>query len=324
MDVLHGFNSRETFLGVPHAELTDLTNRKPDIAILGAPFDWGTMFRPGARFGPREIRRQSNVSANPAEYYALSLRVRPLVDLDVVDVGDAPVIPGYMEDSLDAIRDTVQAVAAAGAIPVILGGDHTIALPDMTAVANVRGQGSFGVVHFDSHADTAEHYHGRLYSHGTPMRRLIESGAVRPERFVQVGLRGYWPDEETFAWMERQGMRSIFMHDVMRMGVDAAIDEAVRVASEGTSGIFISFDIDVVDPGEAPGTGTPESGGMLPREALHAVRRLALENDIVGMEVVEVLPGEDHADVTSLLASRVILEVLAGMVVRRRGAEPGG
>src|SRR3990172_5321446 len=115
MDVLHGFNSRETFLGVPHAELSELGSRKPDVAILGAPFDWGTMFRPGARFGPREIRRQSNVSANPAEYYALSLKVRPLVDIDVVDSGDAPVIPGYMEDSLDAIRQTVQTVPQARA-----------------------------------------------------------------------------------------------------------------------------------------------------------------------------------------------------------------
>ena len=319
MNAIHGFNARETFLGVPYVPLEDLAARKPGVAIVGAPFDWGTMFRPGARFGPREIRRQSNVSANPAEYYALTFKVKPLVDIDVVDSGDAPVIPGYMEDSLDAIRQTVQTVAESGALPIILGGDHTIALPDITAIANVRGKGSFGVVHFDSHADTAPDYHGRLYSHGTPMRRLIESGAVRPERFVQLGLRGYWPDEATFDWMARQGMRSIFMHDIMRMGLDAALDEAVRIASDGTNGLFISFDIDVVDPGDAPGTGTPESGGMLPREALHAIRRLALENDLVGMEVVEVLPAEDHADVTSLLASRVILEALGATVVRRSG-----
>ena len=318
MEIVNSFSSRETFLGVPREAIGGLGERRPEIAIVGAPFDWGTSYRPGARFGPREIRRACYNPAIPSEYYALSLKSLPLADLSVVDVGDVGVIPGYIEDSLNAIAGAVQAIAAAGTVPIILGGDHTIAFPDMTGIARVRGAGSFGVVHFDAHADTGEDFWGYPHSHGTPMRRLIESGAVRGDRFVQVGLRGYWPDAKTFAWMEQQGIRSIFMHEVEEMGLNAAIDEAVRLAGSGTDGIFLSIDIDVVDPGSAPGTGTPEPGGMLPRELLRAVRRLALEQKIVGVEVVEVAPAYDHADVTSLLASRTVLEILAAMAVRKR------
>lgn len=321
---LWGFSSRETFLGVPKVGFNDLGEHRPDVVILGAPFDWGTSYRPGARFGPREIRRACYNPPYPEEYYALSLKNRPLTDLKVVDAGDAPVITGQMEESLDAIRDAVQVVAGAGAVPIILGGDHTIALPDMTAIARVRGDGSFGVVHFDAHADTGESNWGYPYSHGTPMRRLIESGAVPGDRFVQMGLRGYWPDDATFEWMASKGMHSIFQHEIDEMGLRAATDQAIALAGrDGSRGIFLSVDIDVVDPGHAPGTGTPEPCGMLPRELVSTVRRLALENEIVGMEVVEVAPAYDHADVTSLLASRVVLEVLAGMAARRKRLAAG-
>ncbi len=321
MEIMHGFTSRETFLGVPRVKLPELDQSKPDVVILGAPFDWGASYRPGARFGPAEIRRACYNPPYPDQYYALSLKNRPLVDLNVVDAGDAPVIVGQIDVSLDGIRDAVQTIAAAGAVPIILGGDHTIALPDMTGIARVRGNGSFGVVHFDAHADTGESNWGYPYSHGTPMRRLIESGAVPGDRFVQMGLRGYWPGEKTFEWMHDRGMRSIFQHEIDEMGLKTATDEAVRLAGRnGSRGIFLSVDIDVVDPGHAPGTGTPEPCGMLPRELVSTVRRLALENDIVGMEIVEVAPPYDHADVTSLLASRVVLEVLAAMAARRTRA----
>jgi agmatinase len=212
----------------------------------------------------------------------------------------------------------VERVARAGAIPVVLGGDHTVALPDASGVAAHVGQGRVSVVHFDAHADTADLQFGSLYGHGTPMRRLIESGAVRGDRFLQIGLRGYWPPPETLDWMAEQGMRSYEMAEITRRGLDACLDEAFAIATDDCDGVFLSVDVDVVDPGNAPGTGTPEPGGLSPRQLLDAVRRVATDLPLAGMDVVEVSPPYDHAEITASLAGRVVLEALSGVAWRRR------
>jgi agmatinase len=176
------------------------------------------------------------------------------------------------------------------------------------------------VVHFDAHADTGDTQSGSLYGHGTPMRRLIESGAARGDRFLQIGLRGYWPEPETLDWMAAQRMRSYEMSEVVARGLDECLTEAFVIAMDDCEGVFLSVDVDVVDPGMAPGTGTPEPGGLTGRQLLDAVRRIACELPVLGMDVVEVSPPYDHAEVTAFLANRVVLEVLAGIAWRRRVA----
>jgi agmatinase len=202
-------------------------------------------------------------------------------------------------------------------VPVVIGGDHSITWPAATAVAEHHGFGNVGVVHFDAHADTAHSIDGNLASHGTPMRRLIESGAVPGRNFVQVGLRGYWPPAEVFDWMREQGMRWHLMQELWERGAAAVISDAVAEALDGADALYLSVDIDVLDPGFAPGTGTPEPGGMSPADLLRAVREIAVRTNLVALDVVEVAPPYDWADLTVNNAHRVVLEVLAGLAWKR-------
>lgn len=307
-----------TFLGVPAADLADPSSFAGARAvILGAPFDGGTTHRPGARFGPQAIRLTDYLPHDGSRPH-LALGVDPLVELGVVDVGDVEMPPGETEKSLDRLAAAVEQVARTGAVPIVLGGDHTIALPDVTGVARHVGWGRVSVLHFDAHADTGNTQFGSLYGHGTPMRRLIESGATRGDRFVQIGLRGYWPGPETLAWMADQHMRSYEMTEVVERGLDECLTEAFTLALDECDGVFLSVDVDVVDPGLAPGTGTPEPGGLSGRQLLDAVRRIAMELPLAGVDVVEVSPPYDHAEVTAYLANRVVLEVLSGVAWRLR------
>jgi agmatinase len=230
------------------------------------------------------------------------------------------MLPGDTERSIAALEEAVTRIAASGAIPIVLGGDHTIALPDATGVARHVGWGRVSVVHFDAHADTADTQFGALLGHGTPMRRLIESGAVRGDRFLQIGLRGYWPEPETLAWMAEQGMRSYEMSELVARGLDTCLTEAFAIATDECDAVFLSVDVDVVDPGSAPATGTPEPGGLSPRELLDAVRRVAMELPVGGVDIVELSPPFDHAEVTAYLANRIALEVLSGIAWRRAQA----
>ncbi len=308
------FGARGSFCGVPQAA-ADSTGDAAAV-IVGAPFDWGATHRPGARFGPAAIRDVDPLHRDGRRPH-LDAGIDPLTDLGVVDIGDIAVVPGYVDESLTRIRDTVSAIARTGAIPIVLGGDHTTTFANAGGVADVVGHGDVALVHFDAHADTAESHYGQLHGHGTPMRRLIESGAVPGHRFVQIGLRGYWPPPDIVAWMQEQQMRSFTMGDITRRGLDAVVDEAVRHAADGAAGVFVSVDIDVVDPGSAPGTGFPEPGGLTPRQLLDVLRRLGRELQVVGADVVEVAPAYDSADVTALLANRAVLELLTGIAERR-------
>lgn len=315
------FGPDVTFLGVGRCDLADEeTYAGADVVIVGAPFDSGTSYRSGARFGPMAIRT-TDYLPHDGSRPSLALGVDPLRDLRVRDAGDVEMPPGYSERSLHALEDAVAAVATSGAVPVILGGDHSIALPDVTGVARHLGFGRVSVLHFDAHADTGDVAFGTLYGHGQPMRRLVESGAVRGSRFVQVGLRGYWPSPEVFAWMRDQGFRWYEMSEVVARGLDACLDEAFTLATDDVDGVFVSVDVDAVDPGMAPGTGTPEPGGITARQLLDAVRRIGLELPVAGVDVVEVAPSYDHADVTAALAGRVVLEALSGMAKRRADAQ---
>jgi len=312
------YGADATFLGVPAADLDVRASWDEAAAvIIGAPFDGGTSHRAGCRFGPLAIRTTDYLPHDGMRPH-LALGVDPLVELGVVDVGDVEMPPGDIERSIRLLEEAVAMVASTGTIPVILGGDHTIALPDVTGVARHVGFGNVSVLHFDAHADTGDTQLGSLYGHGTPMRRLIESGACRGDRFFQIGLRGYWPEPETLAWMADQQMRSFEMTEVTQRGLDAVLDEAFALAMDDCDAVFVSVDVDVVDPGAAPGTGTPEPGGLSARQLLDAVRRIGMELPVIGLDVVEVSPPYDTAEITAYLANRIVLEALAGIAWRRR------
>ena len=307
-----------TFLGVPRCDLTEPASfAGADVVIVGAPFDGGTSHRPGTRFGPGAIRATDYLGHDGSRPH-LALGVDALRDLRVLDAGDVEMFSGDVERSLAALEEAVATVAASGAVPVVLGGDHSIALADVQGVARHVGHGRVAVLHFDAHADTGDIEFGSLYGHGQPMRRLIEGGAARGDRFLQIGLRGYWPGPETLQWMADQGMRSYEMTEVVARGLTVCLDEASALAVDDCDGVFLSVDVDVCDPAHAPGTGTPEPGGITARELLDAVRRICRELPVVGVDIVEVSPPYDHADITAALANRVVLEALSGMAARRR------
>jgi len=312
-----------TFLGVDRCTWDEPeTYAGADVVIIGAPFDGGTSHRAGARFGPQHIR-QTDYLPHDGSRPSLAMRVDALRDLRVLDAGDVEMFSGDAAKSVAALQEAVYAVARTGAVPLILGGDHTIAWPDAAGVAQHVGQGRVSMIHFDAHADTGDMEFGSLIGHGQPMRRLIESGAVRGDRFLQIGLRGYWPPPETLDWMAAQGMRSYEMTEIGARGLDVCLAEAFGIAMDDCKGVFLSVDIDVCDPGHAPGTGTPEPGGLTARQLLDAVRRIGHELPLLGADVVEVAPPYDHAEITSFLANRVVLEVLTGMARRRRDARDG-
>jgi agmatinase len=313
-----------TFLGVDRCDWTEPeTYADADVVILGAPFDGGTSHRSGTRFGPQFIR-QTCYLPHDGSRPSLALRVDGLgADLKVYDAGDVELYSGDAERSVRDLQEAVYAVTRTGAIPLILGGDHTIAWPDAAGVAQHHGQGRISMIHFDAHADTGDIEFGSLVGHGQPMRRLIESGALRGDRFLQIGLRGYWPEPATLAWMAEQRMRSYEMTEIVARGLPECLTEAFGIATDDCDGVFLSVDIDVCDPGHAPGTGTPEPGGLTARELLDSVRRIAYELPIVGVDVVEVSPPYDHADITSFLANRVVLETLSGIARRRKDAADG-
>jgi agmatinase len=298
-----------TFSGVPYTQDAAYLEGV-DVAIVGAPMDDLVSDRPGTRFGPRAIRAASSPSGPELE-----TTVDAIAELRVVDFGDAPVLPADPIRSHAAIETTVAQVLAAGAIPVILGGDHSISEPEVRACAAAHGP--VGLVHFDTHTDTGAEVFGVDLSHGTIMRRLVEAGHVDPRRYAQIGLRGYWPGETEFTWQAERGITSFFIRDVRDLGIGEVVRRAVEVVGPGP--VFLTVDIDVLDPAFAPGTGTPEPGGMTTPELLWAVREVAAQLEVIGADVVEVIPtGVGSADITALAADRIIREILGGIALRRR------
>ena len=317
------FGPNYTFLGVPECDLGEpSTFENADIVIVGAPFDGGTSYRSGARFGPQALRAACYLEHDGSRP-SLAMRVDGLKDLSVVDAGDVELYSGDAARSCADLEVEIEKIAQSGAIPIVLGGDHTITWPDATGVARAHGWGKIAVIHFDAHADTGDITFGSLIGHGQPMRRLIESGAIRGDRFLQIGLRGYWPEPETLGWMAEQGMRSYEMTEIVTRGLADCLTEAFEIALSECDGIFLSVDIDVCDPGHAPGPGTPEPGGLSARELLDAVRRICYELPVVGMDIVEVSPPFDHADITALLGNRVVLEALSAIARRRKDQKYG-
>ncbi len=287
-----------------------------DVVVLGAPFDDGTSNRPGTRFGPRAIRAADDGGRHGRPH--MTLGFDPFEVASVVDYGDVEVTPADLLGSHRALERRLGEIAAAGAVPLVLGGDHSLSLPTLRVLAEHHGPEGYAVLHFDSHADTASELHGVRVSHGTPFRVAVEEGVMRGDRIVQVGLRGTWPGPEDFDWMRGEGFRWHTMHELLEHGVTTVVERAVAAVAQAAPRAYLTVDIDVLDPAFAPGTGTPEPGGLTTRELLWAVRHAALELDICAADVVEVCPPFDHADLTALAAERVALEILTGVAGKLR------
>ena len=284
-----------------------------DVAIAGAPYDGGTSYRPGARLGPREIRSQSSLIRT----WSYFLKIHPFERLNVVDYGDFDIPPIGIERAMEVIEAGAAAIHAAGATPLIVGGDHSISLPLLRAAA--KAHGPLALVQFDSHIDTWDDYFGGQYFHGSPFRRAIEEGLIRKDRFVQVGIRGPMYGEDEFDFHRAHGIRVVDIDGVKREGIDWTIDQ-MREVLDGP--VYLTFDIDSVDPAYAPGTGTPEVGGLTSHEAQRLVRGLAGLN-VVAADIVEVAPPYDGpGQITSLLAANLMFEMLCVMAVRKKSREP--
>jgi agmatinase len=286
-----------TFMRLPHVE----DPRGLDVAIVGVPFDGGTSYRPGARLGPREVRAQSSL-IRPYSYFQ---KVAPFDRLNVADAGDVDAPPVGIDKCYEAVTGRIGAIADAGARPIVIGGDHSISLPILRALA--KRSGPLALVQFDAHIDTWDEYFGGKYFHGTPFRRAIEEGLVDGKRFIQIGIRGPMYGEDDFDFHREHGITMIDIDQVKARGIAWTVEQMTRVA---TGPAYMTFDIDAVDPAFAPGTGTPEVGGLSSHEAQQLVRGLA-GLSLIGGDIVEVAPPFDGpGQITALLAANLMFEFL--------------
>jgi len=302
------FTGPTTFARLPFVR----TVEDVDVAIVGVPFDTGVTFRVGGRFGPNAVRAAS-VLLRP---YDPVLEVAPFEVLSCVDYGDLAIVPGFTERSYTAIEDAVTPIVEAGVIPLLVGGDHACTLPHLRAT---RSRGPVAVIDFDSHTDAWDRYFGEKYNHGTWMRRAIEEGLVDVGHSIEVGLRGSVYEAGDWTRLRTElGLEYLTTEDVFALGPEAV---AARIRERvGDRPAFISFDIDVVDPAFAPGTGTPEAGGPSAHDMLTIVRLLT-SIDFVGFDVVEVIPAYDPAGQTATLAAHLLYSML-GLVALRRTGQP--
>lgn len=281
---------------------------RADVAILGVPFDSGVSYRPGARFGPGHIRNSSKL----LRPYHPAQDVHPFGDQQVADAGDVAVNPFDLTEAVQQIDDAVTTVRADGASLLTLGGDHTIALPILRSL--YRDHGPIAVLHFDAHLDTWDTYFGAPYTHGTPFRRASEEGLLDLERCQHMGIRGPLYAASDLEDDAALGFQIVRADDYETDGVRGAVDRMRRRLGDGP--VYVSIDIDVLDPAHAPGTGTPEAGGLTSRELLHTLRGLTGLN-VVGADIVEVAPAYDHAEITGIAAAHVAYELLAVLAKNR-------
>lgn len=303
----------QPFAGIPTFMRQPATRdlAEVEVAVMGVPFDGGTSYRSGTRMGPRKIREASLMLWG----YNNVQRIAPLEWLDVVDYGDVDVVPVSIEATMDHITAEAKGVLDSGTTLITLGGDHSITLPLLRAHAAAFGP--LAVVHFDSHPDTWEsEFGGQLCSHGTPFRRAIEEGLIDTSAYIQVGIRGSTSGPEDLAEARQLGAQVLPIETVFELGIPQVIQTIQAMMGERR--VYVSLDIDAVDPAFAPGTGTPEVGGLTSFQMLQLVRGLRGLN-IVGFDLVEVNPAYDHGDVTSILAANLAFEFLSLLALQKRG-----
>jgi agmatinase len=304
------FSGGGQFMGAPFLEDMRLLGSQ-DVAIVGVPLDCGTTYRSGTRWGPQAIRRISLLGTG----YNPSMGVDLVESLNMVDAGDVNVIPANIEKSFDQIDKAVSYIHERAVFPVILGGDHSIGYPDIRGLAP-HIDGNIGIIHFDRHADISE-FSMDERMHGSPWFHATNIPNAPPTNLVQIGIGGWTQPRDWYSISRERQTTIMTMEDIDRFGIDRVAEYALDIAWKQAKCVFLSFDIDCLDPAFAPGTGTPEPGGFLPREVLSLLQLVSREG-LAGMEVVEVSPPYDVADITALLASRVIMNVLGTLVLNRK------
>lgn len=298
------FAGPSTFMRLPMVS----DPRETDIAIFGVPWDGGTTNRPGPRHGPRQVREMSSMIRR---FHPVT-RVSPFQLCRVADLGDSPTNPIDLLRALETIRTFARSIVEVGATPLAIGGDHLCSLPLLRAFAD---KAPLALIHFDAHLDMADTYFdGLKYTHGTPFRRAIEEGLIDPRRTVQIGIRGSTYDNDQEDWVVEQGVRIIRIEEVDELGIKGVLSEIHRVVGQFST--YLSFDVDSIDPAFAPGTGTPEFGGLLPREVNSLLRGLNSIN-LVGADVVEVSPPFDSSGGTAFVAANLAFEVLCLLAIAR-------
>jgi len=299
------FSGIQTFMRLPHVR----TTKDIDFAIIGVPSDAGASFRTGQREGPAAIRKVSAL----LRHHNPILKISPFEHISGVDYGDLPVVPGYIEEGFSRIEEGLLEIVKAGVMPILLGGDHAITLPELRAITKIHGP--VALVHFDAHSDTFEEYFGKPYNHGTPFSRAVEENLLLVDKSIQIGLRGSIYSENHLEIPKELGFEIITMEEVQRIGLEKLIQ---RINERlGDAKVFLSFDVDFVDPAFAPGTGTPEIGGVTSGEAMKIIRGLK-ELNFVGFDVVEVLPAKDPSEITALLAANVVYEFISIIALQKK------
>ncbi len=299
------FSGIKTFMRLPHLKTVD----DIDFAIIGVPSDAGASFRTGQREGPAAIRKVSALlrSHNP------ELGITPYDYISGIDYGDLSVVPGYIEEGYKRIEEELYPIVEAGVVPILLGGDHAITLPELRAV--VKKHGPVSLIHFDAHSDTVDKYFGKPYNHGTPFKRAIEENLLLADHSIQIGMRGSIYSDKHLEIPKELGFEVITTTEIREIGLEALIQNIRERV--GDSKVFVTFDVDFVDPAYAPGTGTPEVGGFTSGEALEIIRGLKGMN-FIGFDVVEVLPALDPSEITALLASNVVFEFISFIALNKR------
>jgi len=301
------FCNTGTFMRMPKVD----SAKSLDFCIAGAPFDTASSYRSGSRFGPQAIR---SISAMMKPNNVI-LEVNIMENLKGGDIGDFNVVPGYIHPSYDFIEAGIEGIIEEDAIPIVLGGDHSITLAELRAIA--KKHGPVAMVHFDSHSDLCDEVFGQKYNHGTPFRRALEEGLLDPAHSYQLGMRGslYDPNEHKMA--ADFGLKLVAAHKMREMGLEAVVADIV--ARVGDKPCFLTFDIDFVDPAYAPGTGTPEVGGFTSYETLTLLRGLK-DLNYIGFDVVEVLPAFDSGEITSYMAANIVFEFLSILALKKTKA----
>ena len=307
------FAGLATLMRLPFVDFNHEAFAQVDIGLIGIPWDGGTTNRAGARHGPRQVRDLSTMIRNINR----ASGINPFETCNCADLGDTPVNPADVMDSMVRIKTFFDRVCDAGVVPLAVGGDHLSTLPVMRALAK---NGPVGMVHFDAHTDTWDGYFGGFkYTHGTPFRRAIEEGLLDPKRTVQIGIRGALYNDAENDWGQAQGIRVIDIDEFQALGVEATMQEARRVVGDGPT--YVSFDVDALDPVYAPGTGTPEIGGLTTHEAQRMIRMLRGLN-LVGGDVVEVSPPFDNTGNTAMVGATLLFEILCVLADSVRQRKP--
>ena len=300
------FSGIKTFMRIPHIKTTEGV----DFAIIGVPSDAGASFRTGQREGPAAIRKVSAL----LRHHNPELNISPFDYISGIDYGDLPVVPGYIEEGYKKIEESLYPIVDAGVIPILLGGDHAITLPELRAIT--KKHGPVALIHFDAHSDTVDEYFGKPYNHGTPFKRAVEEKLLLTNHTIQIGMRGSIYSEKHLDIPKDLGFEVVTTTQIREMGLKSLIQKIRERVGE--SKVFVTFDVDFVDPAYAPGTGTPEVGGFTSGEAMELIRGLKGLN-FIGFDIVEVLPSLDPSEITALLGSNVVYEFISLLALNKQG-----